>query len=122
MKKTLTKNNGVCHVFHNYRLLFTHHKHMLTYDVCPSIHLIGIRSSISEIKSREKCFSKIYKINPKNLSLYLNIRIITMYSRTHVIRTLRGPRNFFELHDFSNYRILALFLMKVMKKVVYDSR
>ena len=26
------------------------------------------------------------------------------YSRTHVIRILRGPRNLFELHDYSNYR------------------
>ena len=26
------------------------------------------------------------------------------YSRTHVIRTLRGPRKLFELHDFLNYR------------------
>ena len=26
------------------------------------------------------------------------------YSRTHVIRILRGPRNLSELHDYSNYR------------------
>ena len=26
------------------------------------------------------------------------------YSKTHVIRILRGPRNLFELHDYSNYR------------------
>ena len=29
---------------------------------------------------------------------------ICIYSRTHVIRILRGPRNLFELHDYSNYR------------------
>ena len=32
-----------------------------------------------------------------------NIRMEN-YSRTHVIRILRGPRNLFELHDYSNYR------------------
>ena len=28
----------------------------------------------------------------------------SIYSRTHVIRILRGPRNLFELHDYLNYR------------------
>ena len=30
--------------------------------------------------------------------------LLTNYSRTHVIRILRGPRNLFELHDYSSYR------------------
>ena len=30
--------------------------------------------------------------------------VTTYYSRTHVIRILRGPRNLFELRGYSNYR------------------
>ena len=32
------------------------------------------------------------------------LNFIYIYSRTHVIRILRGPRNLLELHDYSNYR------------------
>ena len=38
----------------------------------------------------------------RRMSFIFNILLI--YSRTHVIRILRGPRNLFELHDYSNYR------------------
>ena len=30
---------------------------------------------------------------------------IIIYSRTRVIRILRGPRNLFALYDYSNYRV-----------------
>ena len=37
------------------------------------------------------------------LFVYIYIYIY-IYNRTHVIRILRGPRNLFGLHDYSNYR------------------
>ena len=41
------------------------------------------------------------KVNFRIASLCINFG---NYSRTHVIRILRGSRNLFELHDYSNYR------------------
>ena len=39
------------------------------------------------------------------------------YSRTHVIRILRGPRNLFELHDYSNYRSSDYMSSTVLKDI-----
>ena len=36
--------------------------------------------------------------------LLVSVFLFKEYSRTHVIRILRGPRNLSELHDYSNYR------------------